>query len=223
MNGANNINEITFKNLKNTYSSLANFHYNSTNNSISYNNQEVYLNNYPLQNIDPNFFRMKPDDIILYLLYRLYIPARIQDIKQNLVQFNNKFINEFNIRYIIYSRNKKLLDTLSDNNPNIQNFTRYLIECYRILKQNNITLNQMSNQNDNFNNQSNANTNSQSLSNSLERGVSRARTKPGWNGKYEDFVPGDENNIGMAGFTSILLIITTIIITGISLAYLLLK
>lgn len=238
-----NYNEKVLANYQKMYPNLQGFVYSKDDDSLVYNGEKVSLNGNSLSHIDPVFFEMSPEDIFSFLKNGFYlnnsdsihVSALLEQfvITEEEVTFLENFARKFNERCRIYANNKDLLDRLSDSNVNVKSFCKELIESHRIVYQAQMEANAsiigtnaasilyQAYEHD-LNDSSKQNTNEESLNN--ERRFALTRIKPNSGMNYEDFEAmekeymNSKDRLGVAGFTSILLLIAVTAAAGIYLA-----
>ena len=195
-----NYNEIILKNYQKTYPNLAEFSYDTLNDSLVYEGNYIKLNGYGLSRIDPIFFLLNPEDIFLY--------------------FKNGFYQESNKNIQIFDKNLQ--------NESIKNFISDFLEAKKIIEEarklasdNNYNVYQMINSAYN----SEMSSYNQSQSKQMDKQMQLTRTKSNFNG-YSEFDKNEEylnklnkkENLGISGFTSIILIITSALSAGMYIA-----
>ncbi len=206
-----NLNEV-LANFQKSYPNLAGFKYDQGMDALVYEGNYIRLNGYMLSRINPTLFSMSPDDIFTYLKNGFYY---------NTVFIKN-YIKRFITRYNLYLNNKDLFDGLMASDENINNYIKTMLEGKKIIdsvkdiKSNDehdalsMLANSYRNEMENVN------------SNSLSQGLSLTRTNPNY-GKFkenEEYLKSleDKQKFGMAGFTRIILIISSAVAFGMYLA-----
>ena len=203
-------NEIIFKNLQKEYPNL---------NSITYNNEQLIfkegtlaLNGFPLQTILPSTFLMSPHNIYTYLGYQFYkrkeeeinkvfnlFPQLVITEEEEI--FLKNFVSDYTKRQALYTEEAPILEKdaifmaelMSRQKVISESFRRNLMAANIIATAYTNQINQMVNDNS-----------SDSKDNSLEQGFSLTRT----NSKYPIESFKENNNLGIAGFTTIFIIIS---------------
>lgn len=232
-----NYNELILKNYQKTYPNLAEFSYDVLNDALVYEGNFIKLNGYGLSRIDPVFFNMNPEDIFTYFKNAFYQTsnknAQIKEYLNQLIitEDEEKTIKQYVSQYIdklnIYARNAQFFDKYLQNESvkaYISDFleTKSIIEDARKLASPSIYNAYQMIANAYNNEMSSMN---QQMGNSESKEMTLTRTKPGFNGysefdKNADYLEGlnRKDKINIAGFTSILLVISSTIVTGIYLA-----
>lgn len=221
-----NYNGAILSNYQKMYPNLGEFIYDEASDSLVLNGNSVCLNGYGLSRIDPIFFLLPPDDIFNYFKNGFYYTS--QDEKQIQRLFNQVVITEDEVNYLeryahgfgerlnIYNHNKGFFDKYFDTNESVRYFITTLMTAKKVInearerKESDIGkaseilydafIKTFEQNNPDLNNQ---------------RGVSLTRKKA-------DTIPIDEEityqKLGMAGFTSIVLIVSSAIAAGMFLA-----
>lgn len=235
-----NYNQAIFTRYQEIYPNLKDFRYDAANDSLIYNGQIIPLNGYGLSRIDTVFFGLSTPNIFSYLRNEFYTDSAnrdkvlqlfnqlvITDIQVNII---TNFINKFKEKCQIYASDSDYFNKMYEN-TSIRSFIEDIIEDKKVIdiargkaqingsdafsilwKYYNDVLDNTQN------NQSNQNTHS----NTLSQAMSLTRSKSGFsnlpNLEYEN-----DQNIGIAGFTSIFIIIAVILVVGITIAIALMK
>ncbi len=222
-----NYNETILTNYQKKYPNLAEFIYDTKTDSLIYEGNIIKLNGYGLSRIDPIFFSMNPDDIYLYFKNAFY-----QNSNENVQMLNyfnqfviteeeasfiDSYINRYNDRLQILKDNKELFEE-NQNNVSIQEFYKDVNDAKKIIDY--ATLN-------NRNDQSALDllANAYQNNNSLNEGMHLTRKKASFGG-YSEFAKNEEylkrlkekQHMGAAGYTSIILIVTSALTFGMFLA-----
>lgn len=234
-----NYNEMILKNYQKTYPNLAEFSYDALNDALVYEGNYIKLNGYGLSRIDPVFFNLNPEDIFTYLRNGFYQTgnrnAQVEAYTNQIVitedeeEFIKRYVEQYIEKLNIYARNAQFFDKNLQNesvrsfiedfmgakkiieeakklaNPNVYNSYQMLANAYDGIM---TSMNQTQSQNQ-----------------SLEKQMTLTRTKPGFSG-YSEFDKNQEylnelnkkDKFSMAGFTSLILIITSAVATGMFLA-----
>lgn len=226
-----NLNEV-LSNFQKNYPNLANFRYDQGMDALVYEGNYIRLNGYMLSRINPSLFTMSPDDIFTYLKNGFYYNTDENGLLNNLLSkliitddetiFIKNFTKRFITRYNLYLNNKELFDSLIESDENINNYVKTMIESKKIIDSvKNITLDD---EHDALSMLANSYRNEVGdvNSNTMSQGLSLTRTNPNF-GKFkenEDYLKELENKqkIGMAGFTRIVLIISSAVTFGMYLA-----
>lgn len=240
MNGANvSYNEMILKNYQKNYPNLAEFSYNLESDCLVYEGNFVKLNGYGLSRIDPVFFNMNPEDIFIYFKDGFYQNGNknaqieeylsqliiTEDEEETIKKYVSQYIDELNI----YARNADVFDKFYQN-ESIRDFVTDIMTAKKIIED----AKRLSSPNTynayqmiaNAYNSEMANMNqNQTQNQGLDKPMTLTRTKPEFGG-YSEF---DKNvdylnelnrkdKMGMAGYTSLILIITSAITFGMYLA-----
>lgn len=240
-----NLNEKILTNYQRLYPNLKDFSYDATNDALIYEGNAINLNGDGLSRIDPVFFQMLPEDIFAYIKCGFYVNANenqgIEALFNQLVITEEEvislesFAQRFNIKCQIYSRNKQLLDELAMKNDSVASFTKSLIESNNLINQArllsdnpaigmsaaSILYHAYENDIQKINSASLANENNNEST--QEKGMSLTRTKAGFSGFDEERYIEEKSRLGIAGFSSIILLIAATITAGIYLAITVLK
>lgn len=224
-----NYNKIILDNYQKKYPNLADFHYDETDDTLIYNGDKIRLNGYGLSRIDQIFFNLAPDDIYRFFKYGFYYESN--EVEQIKGMFNRVFITEeidsyleryaqkLNERIGIYMRNTELFNKFYATNESVKRFALEIINGRRLIEE--ASLNQSPESAEAllcnaFQKYKDSNQNTNSQSNELSKGMSLTRTKNGIPPiSFEEPV---EERFGIAGFTSIILVIIGVITFGMFLA-----
>lgn len=234
-----NYNDAILKNYQKTYPNLAEFTYDVTTDALVYEGNYVKLNGYGLSRIDPVFFNMMPEDIFIYMKNGFYQNAQEdKQINEYLSQFviteeEIGFINSYVERYIerlnIYARNRNVFDKYLSNDS-IKDFMESIRNAKKIIdfaknnaKENdNSVYSMLRNAYDKEMASMNQNNEQEKT---IDKTLSLTRTNSKFSGfsefeKNEQYLKelNDRSKLSVAGYTSILLIITTTISVGMYLA-----
>ena len=217
-------NDMILRNYQKTYPNLADFSYDVSNDSLVYEGNYVKLSGYGLSRIDPVFFNMNPEDIFIYFKDGFYQignkNAQIEEyfnqliitedeeetIKKYVSHYIDKYYQNESVKMFItdFMTTKKIIEEARRlANPNIYNAYQMVSSAYD---------DEMTRMN-------------QKQSNIMENEMTLTRTKPEFGG-YSEF---DKNvdylnelnrkdRMGMAGYTSLILIVTSAITFGMYLA-----
>ena len=197
-------NEIFINSNKNLYESLEYFQI--ENNILNFNdNGKIYR--FPIYNINlsilnPNLYLLKPRDIfrVIYLLELLY--------KDNISEYDYNFIEQYVNKYLNLE-DKRLEGQEIDNNEveclGIPIYTSY--EPSFIDKPTSISI------------QTLINSHSEKIENSQSKGQRLVLINPEFGKFSEDDNQNDFVELGKAGFTSIMLILVTVILTVLYIVY----
>lgn len=226
-----NLNEV-LSNFQKNYPNLANFKYDQGMDALVYEGNYIRLNGYMLSRINPLLFTMSPDDIFTYLKNGFYYNTDENGLLNSLLSkliitdeeaiFIKNYITRFITRYNLYLNNKELFDSLMVSDENINNYIKTMIESKKIIDSvKDITLND---EHDALSMLANSYRNEMNdiNSNGLSQGLSLTRTNPNF-GKFkenEEYLKKIEKDqkMGMAGFTRIILIISSAVTFGMYLA-----
>ena len=234
-----NYNDAILKNYQKTYPNLAEFTYDVTTDALVYEGNYVKLNGYGLSRIDPVFFNMMPEDIFIYMKNGFYQNAQEdKQINEYLSQFviteeEIGFINSYVERYIerlnIYARNRDVFDKYLSNDS-IKDFMESIRNAKKIIdfaknnaKENNSSVYSM------LRNAYDKEMASMNQNNEQEKTIDKTLSLTRTNSKFSGFSEfekneqylkelNDRSKLSVAGYTSILLIITTTISVGMYLA-----
>jgi len=234
-----NYNDAILKNYQKTYPNLAEFTYDVTTDALVYEGNYVKLNGYGLSRIDPIFFNMMPEDIFIYMKNGFYQNAQEdKQINEYLSQFviteeEIGFINSYVERYIerlnIYARNRDVFDKYLSNDS-IKDFMESIRNAKKIIdfaknnakENNNSVYSMLRNAYDKEMASMNQNNEQEKT---IDKTLSLSRTNSKFSGfsefeKNEQYLKelNDRSKLSVAGYTSILLIITTTISVGMYLA-----
>lgn len=234
-----NYNDAILKNYQKTYPNLAEFTYDVTTDALVYEENYVKLNGYGLSRIDPIFFNMMPEDIFIYMKNGFYQNAQEdKQINEYLSQFviteeEIGFINSYVERYIerlnIYARNRNVFDKYLSNDS-IKDFMESIRNAKKIIdfaknnaKENdNSVYSMLRNAYDKEMASMNQNNEQEKT---IDKTLSLTRTNSKFSGfsefeKNEQYLKelNDRSKLSVAGYTSILLIITTTVSVGMYLA-----
>lgn len=233
-----NYNEMILKNYQNTYPNLAEFSYDERNDALVYEGNFVKLNGYGLSRIDPVFFNMNPEDIYIYFKNGFYTSqnknAQIEnylsqfiiteDEEETIKSYVSQYIDKLNI----YARNIQFFDNYFQNDS-VKSFINDLMaaksiveEAKKLANSNNYNVYQMivnayDAEMDSMNQNQNKNQNldkGMSLTRNLNSSIYSEFAK---NATYLEELKKDDK-LGMAGYTSIILIIASAVTFGIYLA-----
>lgn len=233
-----NYNEMILKNYQNTYPNLAEFSYDERNDALVYEGNFVKLNGYGLSRIDPVFFNMNPEDIYIYFKDGFYTSqnknAQIEnylsqfiiteDEEETIKSYVSQYIDKLNI----YARNIQFFDNYFQNDS-VKSFINDLMaaksiveEAKKLANSNNYNVYQMivnayDAEMDSMNQNQNKNQNldkGMSLTRNLNSSIYSEFAK---NAAYLEELKKDDK-LGMAGYTSIILIIASAVTFGIYLA-----
>ena len=234
-----NINNDILTNYQQTYPNLRDFFYNEATDTIIYHGLTIKLNGYGLSRIDKIFFNLTPDDIFTYLKNGFYQNTEEADLMNSLlnqliiteeeVAFIDSYLQKLADRLKIYEHNKDFIDS-NLTNPSIKDFFDKIRNGSKVIEKINTG---------NFSNQNVADIFTQAyqkyffttgLENSQEKIQSLTRTNPNFRG-YQEFSENEQylqelkqrDKFGLAGYTSILLIIMTSITAGMYIALQFLK
>lgn len=237
----NNLNLLIFNNYQKKYTNLVDFVYNPNNDTLSYKGKAINLNGYGLSFIDPVFFKLSPMDIFAYFKNGFYYDSKDSEAVENLLgqivitieekEYLNFFAQKYMERRNLYARNQEFFKENMENNQAVKNFVGELLKGNEIINKASEQINLGSNAasiltdaiNSNHNSNTNVLENNNSLedSNNLEKGMTLTRKKEGFNGFDEEaYLQELENKqkLGVAGFTSMILIIASVVTFGIYLA-----
>lgn len=232
-----NYNEMILKNYQKTYPNLAEFSYDALNDALVYEGNFIKLNGYGLSRIDPVFFNMNPEDIFTYFKNAFYQTgnknAQIEEYLNQLIitedeeETIQKYVSQYIDKLNIYARNAQFFDKYLQN-ESVRAYISDFMETKRIIEEarklaNPSTYNAYQMIANAYNNEMSSM--NQQMGNTESKEMTLTRTIPGFNG-YSEFDKNqaylDELNrkdkMTKAGFTSMLLVISTTIVAGMYLA-----
>lgn len=222
------IDEKIFKNYQAKYPNLAPFILDRENNTLIYEGNYLKLNGFELSRIDEVFFNLSSEDIFIFLKNGFYQETRINEQIVNLSNqlviteeeesFIKSYVNKYFIKLNLYNRNKEFFDKYMFINENVKNYFLTFKRTSEIIN------NAKNNQNDVYqmiNKAYNEGFNTLGNNQSMEQGLTLTRTKKGYSG-YEEFKNNEiyleelnkKQKLSMAGFTSIVVIVSTVIAVG---------
>lgn len=231
------IDEKIFKNYQAKYPNLAPFILNSENNTLIYEGNYLKLNGFELSRIDEVFFNLSSEDIFIFLKNGFYQETRINEQIINLANqfviteeeeaFIKSYVNKYFIKLNLYNRNKEFFAKYMFDNENVKNYFLTFKRTSEIINDS------KNNQNDVYqmiNKAYNESLSALGNEQSMEQGMSLTRAKQGISG-YEKFNDNQryleelnkKQKLSMAGFTSIVLIVSTAVAVGSYLALYLLR
>ena len=238
-----NYNDKILKNYQKDFPNLVNFSYDEQTDSLIYLGNSIKLNGYGLSRINPVFFNLLPEDIFTFFKDGFYQETNENIQIQNLfnqfviteeeISFINNYAHKFIDRFSIYQKNSSLFDKYAQN-ESIQNFLKQTEEAAKIIKEVESKYNIHSNDalsilNEAYQKAKNINifSTSQNVNLSNEQGLKLTRKLS----SYEQFQENEqylqklnqENKLGMAGFSSLILVISSAITFGMYIAIQLLK
>lgn len=229
---------------KEKYPNLKEFQYDDTTDTLTFHGESFSPAGFSLIHTDPSFFELVPESIFAYLKNGFYFQspnelAKIKNIvaaeivitEEEVLQLK-KFVIQYLIRLTIYTNNKLLIDSKANQDNPLNDFLINLYErgkvidgaksgfykspAAQIIKEEYEEFIKPQKTENNINNQS--------LDNNLDRGMTLTRKAPK-NITYifpeqqdVDEAFNKKQHLGMAGFTSIVLIIATAITFGMYLA-----
>lgn len=236
---ANNFNELILSNYQKRYPNLQAFSYDNNTDSLVYEGNYIRLNGNGLTKAKEIFFNLQPDDIFTYFKNGFYqdtnealqIEALTKQmvITEEEVEFIKNYIRKYNQRLIIYARNKILFDKNIDN-EDIRNFFQCMKDAKNLIdraKNMSGTNNTYDIINDTWQNIQTSNLNE---TKSMDMGLSLTRKKEGFN-YYQEVAENEahlnelnkKQKLSIAGFTSIVIIVSTVVSAGAYLALMLLS
>lgn len=230
-------NDMILRNYQKTYPNLSEFSYDIPTDSLVYEGNYVKLSGYGLSRIDPVFFNMNPEDIFIYFKDGFYQTgnknAQIEEYFNQLIitedeeETIKKYVSQYIDKLNIYARNAQFFDKYYQNESVRMFITDFMAtkkiieEARRLANPNAYNAYQMVSNayNDEMTSMN------QQQSNTMGKEMTLTRTKPEFGG-YSEF---DKNvdylnelnrkdRMGMAGYTSLILIITSAITFGMYLA-----
>lgn len=243
---SDNIKENLEKN-KEKYPNLRDFQYDTNTDTLTFQGQSFSPAGYALSRIDPAFFQLVPEDIFAYLKNGLYYqsPSEISKIRSmittELVITEEEqaqlrfFVRQYFKRLAIYTNNNFLFVSKMDESESLKDFASDLLERQKIVNgvrtgiYRNIAATIILQEYDSISNelknnqpvQTNTAEQSNENNNELNRGMSLTRQKPGYNFQSQEEIDRQterEQHLGMAGFTSLILVISAAITFGMYLA-----
>ena len=236
-----------FEKKKEKYPNLKDFSYDEKSDTLTYNNLSFSPAAYALSRIDSSFFQLVPEDIFSYLKNGLYyqssneiskirnmITAELIITEEEQAQLKY-FVRQYFKRLAIYTNNNFLFANKMEESESLKNFASDLLERQKIVNgvrtgiYRNIAASVILQEYDSISNElkrkqpTPENTNEQTNENNQDfnRGMSLTRQKPGYNFQSQEEIDRQtekEQHLGMAGFTSLILIIGTAITFGMYLA-----
>lgn len=232
-----NYNEMILKNYQKTYPNLAEFSYDAANDALVYEGNFIRLNGYGLSRIDPVFFNMNPEDIFTYFKNAFYQTgnknAQIEEYLNQLIitedeeETIQKYVSQYIDKLNIYARNAQFFDKYLQN-ESVKAYISDFMETKRIIEEarklaNPSTYNAYQMIANAYNNEMSSM--NQQMGNSESKEMTLTRTIPGFNG-YSEFDKNQayleelnrKDKMSMAGFTSMILVISTTIVAGMYLA-----
>lgn len=231
------IDEKIFKNYQAKYPNLAPFILDSENNTLIYEGNYLKLNGFELSRIDEVFFNLSSEDIFTFLKNGFYQETRINEQIINLANqfviteeeedYIKSYVNKYLIKLDLYNRNKEFFDKYMFTNENVKNYFLTFKRSSEIIS------GSKNNQNDVYQMINKAYNDALSTlgnNQSMEQGMSLTRVKKGVSG-YERFEDNQKyleelnksQKLSIAGFTSIVLIVSTVVAVGSYLALYLLR
>ncbi|MEG1506281.1 MAG: hypothetical protein RR478_02160 [Bacilli bacterium] len=212
-------NELYLQKMKLKYPQLENLNY--SNNNLSFLGSEISLGDLFLGSIQEKFYQMSAEDLFIYIKYRFYVHNEgeyEQIIHKILILIDDDFVSKedevmlSNFAIDFWFRSKLFLSEKVFNED--KNYINELISRRSVINKayqkesiaSNIIINTY---NKNLTDDTNNNINSKS------HGLALVRTKDGMPVYHND---DDEQNLDIAGFTSILLIVIATIAFGLILA-----
>lgn len=225
-------NQTILSNYQKIYPNLADFSYDIASDSLVFEGNTAKLNGYGLSRIDPIFFLMDPNDIFIFFKNGFYLDNKDSEqvealfnqtiLTEEHVNYLKKFADSFDERCNIYLKNKDFFDKNCETNESIRHYCEELINGRKviIIAQKNSSANELSATSilkDAYE-QKIMNGNAE---NKNSKGMSLTRIKPGFAGFVEDEYLAslkEKQKMGIAGFSSIILIISSAVVFGIYLA-----
>lgn len=236
------------KNKKEKYPNLREFQYDDTTDTLTFRGESFSPAGFSLIHTDPAFFELVPESIFAYLKNGFYyqspnelskiknmIAAELVITEEEVLQLK-KFVVQYLTRLTIYMNNKHLIDSKASQNNEISNFLSNLLERGKVIDgaksgfYKGPAAQVVKDEYEEFikppenNLNTQEETNTQTLDNSMDRGMSLTRKSP----KNITYIFPEQQDVdesfnkkqylGMAGFTSIVLIIATAITFGMYLA-----
>ena len=232
-----NYNEMILKNYQKTYPNLAEFSYDVLNDSLVYEGNFVKLNGYGLSRIDPVFFNMNPEDIFTYFKNAFYQTgnknAQIEEFLNQLIitedeeETIQKYVSQYIDKLNIYARNAQFFDKYLQN-ESVRAYISDFMETKRIIEEarklaSPSTYNAYQMIANAYNNEMSSM--NQQMENSKSKEMTLTRKAPEFNGYSEfdknvDYLEelNRKDKMTKAGFTSMILVISTTIVAGMYLA-----
>lgn len=231
------IDEKIFKNYQAKYPNLAPFILDSENNTLIYEGNYLKLNGFELSRIDEVFFNLSSEDIFTFLKNGFYQETRINEQIINLANqfviteeeeaFIKSYVNKYFIKLDLYNRNREFFAKYMFDNENVKSYFLTFKRSSEIIND------AKNNQNDVYqmiNKAYNDTLSSLDIEQSMEQGMSLTRVKNGVSG-YERFEDNQKyleelnkkQKLGIAGFTSIVVVVSTAVAVGSYLALYLLR
>ena len=232
---------------KEKYPNLREFQYDDATDTLTFRSESFSPAGFSLIHTDPAFFELVPESIFAYLKNGFYyqspnelskiknmIAAELVITEEEVLQLK-KFVVQYLTRLTIYMNNKHLIDSKATQNNEINNFLNNLLERGKVIDgaksgfYKGPAAQVVKEEYEEFikppqSNLNNQEQNNQALGDNLDKGMTLTR-KSSKNITYifpeqqdvdEKF--NKKQHLGMAGFTSIILIIATAVTFGMYLA-----
>lgn len=225
---------------KEKYPNLKDFYYDETTDTLTYSGLSFSPAGYALSHTDSVFFQMGAQDIFEYLKNGFYFQSPnemskiINMITTEIVITEEEqeklktFVRQYFKRLAIYTNNKILFDNGIENDIDLKDFVNDLLERQKVINgvrtciYHSIAANIIIEEYNAINNELNPSILDESTQNNeLNRGMSLTREKLGYKFPSQEEIDSQiekEQHLGMAGFTSIILIISAAITFGMYLA-----
>ncbi len=223
-------NETILDNYKKIYPNLSGFVYDEQTDSLVFNGESAKLNGYGLSRIDPIFFSLAPADILAFFKNGFYQKSSENEHVESLlnkfviteeeVYYLQNYARKYMARCSIYAKNKDFFEQYVETNESVRDFASDLLQSNKVIDQ---VKGSNGLENDNVVNiiQSvlEEESNNMSNSNEVEKEATLSRSKPGYGSGYEDPYSLNQNpGLGIYGFTSLALIVLSVVIVGVYLA-----
>ena len=245
INVIDNIKE-NFESIKRKYPNLQDFHYDEATDTLSFNGATIDKAGEKIMHTDPIFFHLIPQDIFDYLKNNLYYPHIDLDkikrmittemiITEDEITRLRQFVADYLRRVIIYNNNRLVFEQ-GIQDVTLNNFQNYLLECRKIIESiktgiyhsvaASIILDEYNKLTAPITNIQQEINNENEQEKTKERELTLTRKKPNNNIDDYNFLSQDEINkqdernshLGVAGFTSIVLILASALTFGMYIA-----
>lgn len=245
INVIDNIKE-NFESIKRKYPNLQDFHYDEATDTLSFNGATIDTAGEKIMHTDPIFFHLIPQDIFDYLNHNMYssnidlgkIKSMITTemiITEDELNSLRAFVADYLRRVIIYNNNRLVFEQ-GIQDVTLNNFQNYLLECRKIIESiktgiyhsvaASIILDEYNKLTAPITNIQQEINNENEQGKTKERELTLTRKKPNNNIDDYNFLSQDEINkqdernshLGVAGFTSIVLILASALTFGMYIA-----
>lgn len=231
-----NYNSMILSNYQKMYPNLVSFSYDSSSDSLVYEGNYVKLNGYGLSRIDPVFFNLMPEDIFIFMKNGFYqsidTSRQINELVNQFVITEEEitFIKRFVLQYIdklnMYARNRDVFDKYIGNEnikafmESIRNAKSIIDKAKNVGKKNSQVVYEMIL--DTYNKEMEM-LNQSTVGNEKTMSLTRVNNKFSGYGAFEENEQylrklNDANKMNVAGYTSIVLIVSSALAFGMYLA-----